>query len=608
MDHGTICWVQARPQYRRFCSGSLEANLQLVQNLTAAVENNPDVVSEISQVLDTGTASRLEQILAKQADVEPSQPTTYQLGKVALAASLPYFGFGVLDNAVMILLGEAIDATLCVKFGFSTMAAAALGNTFSDAIGVYSGGAVEDLAQRYGFEAPRLSRAQESMPVTRFYQRLGQLLGIMIGCIVGMFPLLFNLEHSDIHKREKDLNEMFDTVVNEIPQLLHCEAAMLLLIDHATQEIVPRSTTNSKLAKYREPVGRGTSGKVAQTGEYLNIDDLPSSAFYEPGRHDDYFGTGIKVRNVLAFPIFGIDPADKQYKVLGVLQVINKRGFDQGFNHQDEDACAVLCSHISTSLATTYGLEQGFRDTLKNCARSLNMRGARPNTAQEQRAQIAYEEIMGYCTEMLDASVTQLLVADPSFQTDDLILKASDKVLAFREKSSEFPVTDRCRLTGTTICVNDFVDSPYYNPVVHSDYKGSGINVRAVLATPCFSSAGEVLAVLACLKGDDRSATFTPSDVHFFASVASLLAIHLQGSGASLDRILTMTKNQHVRAAADMMQADCNKEVRTIMATVINLVHKAGGQVEQADIGHQIAESLEQEGRQRTSHIGFDNR
>eukprot|EP00662_Eupelagonemidae_sp_cell21_P004904 gene4904-56719_t len=47
------------------------------------------------------------------------------------------------------------------------MAAAALGNTFSDAMGVFSGGMVEDFAVRCGFEAPVLSRAQEDMPATR---------------------------------------------------------------------------------------------------------------------------------------------------------------------------------------------------------------------------------------------------------------------------------------------------------------------------------------------------------------------------------------------------------------------------------------------------------
>ena len=39
----------------------------------------------------------------------------------------------------MIICGDLIDQSLCVQFHFSTMAAAALGNTFSDVCGLKLG-------------------------------------------------------------------------------------------------------------------------------------------------------------------------------------------------------------------------------------------------------------------------------------------------------------------------------------------------------------------------------------------------------------------------------------------------------------------------------------
>ena len=42
--------------------------------------------------------------------------------EVGMAASIPFVGFGILDNAIMIFFGDIIDMTLCVKMGFSTMA------------------------------------------------------------------------------------------------------------------------------------------------------------------------------------------------------------------------------------------------------------------------------------------------------------------------------------------------------------------------------------------------------------------------------------------------------------------------------------------------------
>ena len=57
------------------------------------------------------------------AKVEP--PSRAQLWRLALANGVPFVGFGFADNVIMILAGDAIDASLGVKLGLSTLAAAA---------------------------------------------------------------------------------------------------------------------------------------------------------------------------------------------------------------------------------------------------------------------------------------------------------------------------------------------------------------------------------------------------------------------------------------------------------------------------------------------------
>mmetsp|Transcript_63482 Transcript_63482/g.112899 ORF Transcript_63482/g.112899 Transcript_63482/m.112899 type:complete len:627 (-) Transcript_63482:44-1924(-) len=572
------------------------SSVELESSLSAAIEKDPAAAAEeIRKVLDPETAKRLAEVFASNALDEPSRPSPDQLRMCALAAALPFFGFGVLDNAIMILLGEAIDATLCVKFGFSTMMAAAIGNTFSDAVGVFSGGGVEDLARKYGVSAPKLTQAQDEMNVTRTYTRVGQLVGIVIGCFVGMFPLLF-VGHSDVTKREKALDEMFHGVIDTVAQLLDCEAAMLLLIDQDKKELYPRTSSEESLDHFRTPVGKGISGTVASTGQFLKIDDLPQTDYHRPERHDNYFGTGIKVKSVLCVPIFGTDPIDKEYKVLGVLQVINKRGTDKGFSDKDEDVCAALCSHISTSLATAFGLESGFRHTLENCERMLNMRGVRLNPAQDRRQTLLYEEVMRDCTEGLNATSTLLLVSDLTGQTTDLMVKASDKIPFFRHHVSRLPIMHKCHEDGITMCVNDVVNSTYYNPEVHDNYEGTGINIRAICAAPCLSTDGETLAVLASMKGEEDYTPYSAADVRFLNSVASNLALNLQGTGASLQRTLQLIKSQHKdqkAEAAALVTEDCSKEVMQIVGSVINLVQKAGGSVDQQKIRKETQQSFE---------------
>jgi len=63
--------------------------------------------------------------------------------------------------------GDQIELMLNRRFPISTMAAAALGNTVSDVIGIGSVHYVEMFAQKIGFEAPKLTLVQLNLPRTR---------------------------------------------------------------------------------------------------------------------------------------------------------------------------------------------------------------------------------------------------------------------------------------------------------------------------------------------------------------------------------------------------------------------------------------------------------
>lgn len=594
-----ILFVQVTTGSTR-CVCATETSSHLVKRLAATVEDKPEVAEEIAGILDSSTTSRLSEILARYSQENMTPPTRQQLAKVAISASIPFFGFGILDNALMIVFGEVIDATLCVRFGFSTMVAAALGNTISDAGGVWSGGVVEDLARRYGYVTPDLSRSQEEMPITKRYERMGQVVGVVSGCLVGMFPLLFfDPEHVQHMKQQKELDDMFEHIVDDVTKMLDCEAALLMLLDHDKNELYARSIsdTTGKLEEFRSPAGAGIMGTVAKTGKFLNIEDLPNTEYYDPERHENYRGTGVRIMSVLCVPIVGQDPKDSSTKVIGVLEVLNKHGTDRdGFTEKDEDACALLCSHISTSLATVYGLETGFGPTLETCRTTLNMRGTVLNAAQNRRIDLMYEQVMHDCTEVLNASATQLLISDPTTETDDLVMKVSDKVPFFRNPSHQGimgKVTDQ----GITMVVNDLVNSPFYDPKRHMNYRGTGVNVQAILACPCISTEGEVLAVLESFKGNEEgiAPTFTASDVRFLNSVASNLAMNLQGTGSSLQRAVQQIKNYHLREISEEadMREDCSKEVLGILQSVINLVQKAGGQVDRPSVGKEANDVLD---------------
>lgn len=95
------------------------------------------------------------------------------------------------SKTVTIFQGDYIDVYLGSYFTLSTMAAAALGNTFSDVLGIGTAFYVERLANRIGYNPPKLTPPQLDMSCSRHSANLGRVLGVTIGCLLGMFPLLF---------------------------------------------------------------------------------------------------------------------------------------------------------------------------------------------------------------------------------------------------------------------------------------------------------------------------------------------------------------------------------------------------------------------------------
>lgn len=86
---------------------------------------------------------------------------------VMIINSLPFVGFGFLDNFTMIIAGDLIEHSVGMIMTISTMAAAALGNTISDVLGIGSAVYIERLVEVIGIRAPKLSPVQLEMKSSR---------------------------------------------------------------------------------------------------------------------------------------------------------------------------------------------------------------------------------------------------------------------------------------------------------------------------------------------------------------------------------------------------------------------------------------------------------
>jgi hypothetical protein len=131
---------------------------------------------------------------AAAARPAPTTPLTPRaLASLALAAGLPFIGFGFVDNFVMLTAGEGIEARFGAALGLSTLAAAGLGNLLSDVAGLGLADQIEARARAsaWGAAAPVLSPADAGRWGVRAARVAGSVGGVSLGCLLGMVPLLW---------------------------------------------------------------------------------------------------------------------------------------------------------------------------------------------------------------------------------------------------------------------------------------------------------------------------------------------------------------------------------------------------------------------------------
>lgn len=127
---------------------------------------------------------------AEEAPVAVPAPTSSQLLRLHVRSAVPFVGFGLCDNVIMITVGEMLEHNIVFACGLTPMAAAGIGQMVSDASGITLQGFIERFADRLGLPHPRLSIEQQRLPSVRSLALASRIGGIVLGCGIGMFPLL----------------------------------------------------------------------------------------------------------------------------------------------------------------------------------------------------------------------------------------------------------------------------------------------------------------------------------------------------------------------------------------------------------------------------------
>lgn len=117
---------------------------------------------------------------------------------------------------------------------------------------------------------------------------------------------------------ELDLDKLLARVMGEATLMLKAERSTLFLNDEKTNELFSRIAQGGRVGEIRFPNHLGIAGAVFTSGEAVNIPHAYADLRFNPSFDKQ---TGFFTRSILCVPV-----TNKSGKIIGVTQVLNKRG------------------------------------------------------------------------------------------------------------------------------------------------------------------------------------------------------------------------------------------------------------------------------------------
>lgn len=156
---------------------------------------------------------------------------------------------------------------------------------------------------------------------------------------ISQLSLLF--EATRLLNSTLDLSELLELILKIARTELKADRGSVFLLDKKSHELWSIVASGLDHEEIRVPVGKGIAGKVAETGEVINVADAYTLPYFDSS-YDKKFG--YTTRSLLSLPIRHHDG-----QIVGVIQLLNKSG-SSTFGDEDVDFLNKLSGHMAMAL------------------------------------------------------------------------------------------------------------------------------------------------------------------------------------------------------------------------------------------------------------------